>query len=105
MAKRNLKPRPIRFNPTEQIRTKLEEKSDCKSEKEKVRHVAFPWMEVTDGMLERMGFFPGARVLFSADCVTRRIMIAADPVYTNAGKPMTEEELDQRGGFVFDHPW
>jgi toxic protein SymE len=101
MAKRNLRPPPIRFNATERIQTKLEEKPARKSAQQKARQVAFPWMEVTDAMLERMGFLPGARVLFSVDCVTRRIMIAADPAYTNAGKPMTDEELDRRGGCIF----
>ncbi|WP_429409538.1 hypothetical protein [Paraburkholderia sp. GAS82] len=63
---------------------------------QQARRLAFPWMLVTDALLERIGFLPGQRVMFSVDHRLGHITISLDRNYTIAGKPMTQKQIGQR---------
>jgi hypothetical protein len=58
------------------------------------RRTAFPWMQITDAMLERAGFLPGQQVLFSVDHRCGHITITPDYDYRIAGRYMTVPEAE-----------
>jgi len=88
MAKANHKPRRAHDEHIARISLPLEAESTL----EHHRHTAFPWMQVTDAMLEHAGFLPGNQVLFTIDYRPRRIIITPDYAYVSGGRYMTEQE-------------
>jgi hypothetical protein len=53
-------------------------------------------------MLEQVGFLPGQRVMLSVDHRHGKITLSLDRDYTIAGRPMTSEQIRQRGGLRID---
>ncbi|WP_434107816.1 hypothetical protein [Paraburkholderia caffeinilytica] len=88
MADANLKPRRARDEQLTRISVALE----ADGTHESGRRTAFPWMQVTDAMLEHAGFLPGHQVLLSIDYRLGQITIAVDYDYRVAGRYMTEPE-------------
>jgi toxic protein SymE len=101
MADANLKPRRARDEPPTFISAALERAPATASPQEQHRRLAFPWMQVTDALLERIGFLPGQRVMFSVDHRLGHITISLDRNYTIAGKPMTQQ-IRQRSSLSID---
>ncbi|WP_144155928.1 hypothetical protein [Paraburkholderia sp. BCC1885] len=97
MANTNLKPRRTRDEHVTRISVALE--ADCPHEHG--GSTAFPWMLITDAMLEHAGFLPGNQVRFSIDYRYRHITITPDYDYLIAGRymtaPETEAMLQRRG--------
>jgi hypothetical protein len=90
MGNINLKPRRACAEPPTNISVELEEAPGTGNPQEQRRRVAFPWMQVTDAMLEQVGFRHG------------KITLSLDRDYTIAGRPMTSEQIRQRGGLRID---
>jgi hypothetical protein len=88
MADANLKPRRARDEPITRISVALE----ADRTQEHNRRTAFPWMQITDAMLERAGFLPGHQVLFTIDYRLGHITITPDYDYRVAGRYMTAPE-------------
>jgi toxic protein SymE len=88
MATANHKPRRTSGEHVTRISLPLEAGSTLDHD----RHTAFPWMQVTDAMLEHAGFLPGNRVLFTIDYRPGRITITPDYEYRIAGRYLTEPE-------------
>ncbi len=101
MADANLKPRRTHAKPPTNISVALEAAPDTGNPQEQRTRVAFPWMQVTDALLERIGFLPGQRVMFSVDHRLGHITISLDRNYTIAGKPMTQQ-IRQRSSLSID---
>ncbi|MDT8838228.1 hypothetical protein [Paraburkholderia fungorum] len=97
MANANLKPRRTRDEHVTHISVTLE--ADCTQKHG--RRTAFPWMLITDAMLEHAGFLPGNQVRFSIDYRHGHITITPDYDYRVAGRymtaPETEAMLQRRG--------
>jgi len=102
MANINLKPRRTRAEPPTNISATLERAPATDSLQQQARRVAFPWMLVTDTLLERIGFRPGQQVMLSVDHRYGKITISLDHDYTIAGRPMTQKQIRQRGGLRTD---
>lgn len=102
MANINLKPRRTRAEPPTNISATLERAPATDSPQQQARRVAFPWMLVTDALLERIGFRPGQQVMLSVDHRYGKITISLDHDYTIAGRPMTQKQIRQRGGLRTD---
>ncbi|MGF7134104.1 hypothetical protein P3T40_005605 [Paraburkholderia sp. EB58] len=102
MGNINLKPRRACAEPPTNISVELEEAPGTGNPQEQRRRVAFPWMQVTDAMLEQVGFLPGQRVMLSVDHRHGKITLSLDRDYTIAGRPMTSEQIRQRGGLRID---
>ncbi|WP_175158981.1 hypothetical protein [Paraburkholderia fynbosensis] len=72
------------------------------------RRTAFPWMQITDDMLEHAGFLPENQVLFRFDYRLGHITITPDYDYRVAGRYMTEPEaeamLQRRANRTEQHP-
>ncbi|OAJ53704.1 hypothetical protein A6V36_35705 [Paraburkholderia ginsengiterrae] len=96
MANTNLKPRRARVEECTRISVALEQAPASNDPQEQRKRVTFPWMQVTDDMLEQLGFLPGERVMFSIDHRHAQILITLDRDYTIGGKPMTPEQLRKR---------
>ena len=92
MADANLKPRRTRSEPATHISVVLEEAPPTGSTQQQGKRPAFPWMQITDAMLERAGFLPGQQVLFSVDHRCGHITITPDYDYRIAGRYMTATE-------------
>jgi toxic protein SymE len=90
MADTNLKPRRARGEHATRISVALE----ADSTSEHGRRTAFPWMQVTNAMLEHAGFLPGNQVLFSIDYRHGHITITPDYDYRVAGRYMTATEAN-----------
>lgn len=90
MADANVKPRRARGEHVTRISVALEANRTHEHE----RHTAFPWMQVTDAMLERAGFLPGQQVLFSVDYRYGHITITPDYDYRIAGRYMSGQEAE-----------
>ncbi|MFM0152737.1 hypothetical protein PQR05_22910 [Paraburkholderia sediminicola] len=90
MADANLKPRRARDEHITRISVALE----ADHTHEHGRRTAFPWMRVTDAMLEHAGFLPGHQVLFSIDYRLGQITITADYDYRVASRYMTAPETE-----------
>lgn len=90
MADANLKPRRARDEHVTRISVALEPGRTH----EHGRCTAFPWMQVTDAMLEHAGFLPGHKVLFSIDYRLGQITITPDYDYRVAGRYMTAPETE-----------
>jgi hypothetical protein len=90
MANANLKPRRARDEQVTRISVALE----ADRTHEHGRRTAFPWMRVTDAMLEHAGFLPGHQVLFSIDYRLGQITITADYDYRVASRYMTAPETE-----------
>jgi len=88
MADANLKPRRARGEQVTRISVALE--ADLNPEH--AWSTAFPWMQVTDAMLEHAGFLPGNQVLLSIDYRLGHITITPDYDYSVAGKYMSAPE-------------
>ncbi|WP_454871578.1 hypothetical protein [Paraburkholderia xenovorans] len=54
----------------------------------------FPWMQITDRLLEHAGFLPGQQVMFSVDHRYGHITITPDYDYRIAGRYMTAPEAE-----------
>ncbi|MFL9982732.1 hypothetical protein [Paraburkholderia sediminicola] len=102
MANINLKPRRTRAEPPTNISAALEQAPATDSPQQQARRLAFPWMLVTDALLERIGFRPGQQVLLSVDHRYGKITISLDHDYTIAGRPMTQKQIRQRDGLRID---
>jgi hypothetical protein len=94
MADANHKPRRARAKPPTMFSMVLEEAPDVGKEKKPSKRPAFPWMQIADSMLERLGFLPGQHVMFSIDHSFGHIVISPDRSYMIEGRPMTEEEIE-----------
>lgn len=90
MANAHLKPRRTRDEHVTRISVVLE--ADRTHEHDK--RTAFPWMQVTNAMLEHAGFLPGNQVLFSIDYRHGHITITPDYDYRVAGRYMAAPEAD-----------
>ncbi|MFM0499083.1 hypothetical protein [Paraburkholderia caffeinilytica] len=90
MADANLKPRRARDEHVKRISVALE----ADRPHEQGRRTAFPWMQVTDAMLEHAGFLPGHQVLFSIDYRLGQITITPDYDYRIAGRYMAAAETE-----------
>jgi len=90
MANANLKPRRARDEHVTRISAALEADSTHPHDK----RLAFPWMQITDKLLEQAGFLPGHQVMFSVDHRFGRITITPDYDYRVAGRYMTEPEVE-----------
>ena len=90
MADANLKPRRARDEHVTRISVALE--ADYTHEHDK--RPAFPWMQITDTLLEQAGFLPGHQVMFSVDHRCGHIIITPDYDYRVAGRYMTGPEVD-----------
>jgi toxic protein SymE len=93
MANANLKPRRTRDEHVTRISVALEEVPATGKPKEQGKRLAFPWMQITDTMLEHAGFLPGNQVLFSIDYRYRHT-ITPDYDYLIAGRYMTAPEAE-----------
>jgi hypothetical protein len=94
MANANHKPRRACAGQTTRISVALEETPYTDSQQEKRIGVAFPWMRVTDALLEQAGFLPGQHVMFSVDHRFGHITITPDYDYRVASRYMTESETE-----------
>lgn len=90
MANANLKPRRTRDEHVTRISVALE----ADRTREHGRRTAFPWMQITDAMLEHAGFLPEHQVLFSIDYRLGHITITPDYDYRVASRYMTAPETD-----------
>ncbi len=90
MADANLKPRRARDEHVTRISIALE----ANRTHERGGRTAFPWMQVTDAMLERAGFLPGHQVLFAINHRLGQITITPDYDHRVAGRYMTEPETE-----------
>lgn len=90
MADANLKPRRARDEHVTRISVALE----ADRTHERGKHTAFPWMQVTDAMLEHAGFLPGHQVRFIIDYRLGQITITPDYDYRVAGRYMTAPETE-----------
>lgn len=102
MATANLKPRRTQAEPPTNISATLERTPATDSPQQQARRLAFPWMLVTDALLERIGFRPGQQVMLSVDHRYGKITISLDHDYTIAGRPMTQKQIRQRSGLRID---
>jgi len=93
MANANLKPRRTRDEHVTRISVALEEVPATGKPKEQGKRLAFPWMQITDTMLEHAGFLPGNQVLFSIDYRYRHT-ITPDYDYLIDGRYMTAPEAE-----------
>lgn len=59
-----------------------------------MQRIAFPWVQVTDAMLEHAGFLPGRQVLFSVAYRLGYLTITPDSDYRVAGRYMTGPEAE-----------
>jgi hypothetical protein len=96
MADANVKPRRALTQERTNISAVLEQAPDSNDPQEHRKRVTFPWMQVTDDMLQLLGFLPGQRVFFSIDHRYGQIMISLDRDYTIGGRPMTAAQLRKR---------
>ncbi len=94
MATANLRPRRARAEPQTRISVALEEASPTGSIEEQGKRPAFPWMQITDAMLERVGFLPGQQVLFSIDDRYGHITITPDHDYMIGNRYLTGPEAE-----------
>lgn len=78
MAHANLKPRQARVEECTRISVVLEQAAPSDTLQDNRERVAFPWMQVTDTMLEIAGFRPGQHVFLSIDHRYSRITIGVD---------------------------
>ncbi|WP_250493208.1 hypothetical protein [Caballeronia sp. GAWG1-1] len=90
MADANLKPR--RTHDEHVTRTCVALEADPTHEHD--RRTTFPWMQITDAMLEHAGFLPGNQVLFSIDYRHGHITVTPDYDYRIASRYMTEPEAE-----------
>lgn len=88
MADTNLKPRRGYDEHVTRISVVLE----ANRTHEHDRRTAFPWMQITDAMLEQAGFLPGEQVLFSIDYRCGHIILTPDHDYRIAGRYMSAPE-------------
>jgi hypothetical protein len=102
MATANLKPRRARAEPPTTISATLERVPITACPQQQNRCLAFPWMLVTDAMLERLGFLPGQRVMLNIDHNYGKITLSLDRNYTIAGRPMAQKQIRERGGLSLD---
>ncbi|WP_165189241.1 hypothetical protein [Paraburkholderia dioscoreae] len=102
MANANLKPRRTRAEECTRISVVLEQAAPSDALHDHRKRVAFPWMQITDTMLEFAGFRPGQHVFLSIDHRCGRITIGVDRDYTIAGKPMTKQQIMQRSKRMSD---
>ncbi|CAD6548919.1 hypothetical protein [Paraburkholderia metrosideri] len=102
MADANLKPRRARDEHATRISVELEQAPATDCPQEQHRRLAFPWRQIADSLLERAGFRPGQRVMFSVDHRFGHIIIAPDRNYTIAGRQMTPQQIRQRNSFITD---
>lgn len=94
MANANLKPRRTRDEHVTRISAALEEVPATGKPKEQGKRLAFPWIQITDTMLEHAGFLPRNQVLFSIDYRYRHITITPDYDYLIAGRYMSAPEAE-----------
>jgi hypothetical protein len=90
MADANLKPRRARDEHVTRISVALE----ADHTHEHARRTIFPWMQITNAMLEHAGFLPGNQVLFSIDYRLGHITITPDYDYRVAGRYMSTPETE-----------
>jgi hypothetical protein len=90
MADANLKPRRARDEHVTRISVVLE----ANRTHEHHRRTAFPWMQITNAMLEHAGFLPGQQVLFSIDYRLGHITITPDYDYRVSGRYMSAPETE-----------
>lgn len=90
MANANLKPRRTRDEHVTRISVALE----ADRTHEHARSTTFPWMRITNAMLEHAGFLPGNQVLFSIDYRLGHITITPDYDYRVAGTYMSAPETE-----------
>ena len=88
MADANLKPRRSRAPSVQHVSAVLRDASANDSTITQGRHIAFPWMQITEHLLAHAGFLPGQHVLFSVDYRHSRITITPDHHYMIAGVPV-----------------
>lgn len=98
MANANLKPRPRVKEHDIRIPVVLRDSPEpSHAAASDAKRPFFPWMQITDALLERLGFLPGQHVMFSVDHNYGQITISLDRDYTIAGKQMTQQQIRQRG--------
>lgn len=96
MATAHLKPRRTRNEERTNISVVLEQAPVSNDPQEKRKRVTFPWMQITDNMLELLGFRPDQHVMFSVDHRRGQINISLDRDHTIAGRRMTKQQLRLR---------
>jgi hypothetical protein len=97
MANANHKRRRTRAEPPTHLSITLGEAPATDTPHRPGKRPAFPWMQIADSMLERLGFLPGQHVLFCIDHSFGHITISPDRNYMIEGRPMTEEEIEALG--------
>jgi hypothetical protein len=102
MGNINLKPRRARAEPPTNISAALVLEPATASPQQQARRLAFPWMLITDALLERIGFRPGQQIMLSVDHRAGKITLSLDRDYTIAGRPMTQKQIRERGGLSLD---
>ena len=95
MANANLRPRRTCDECVTRISAALEEAPATDNRQEYGKRLAFPWMQITDAMLEHAGFLPGQQVMFSVDHRVGHITITPDHDYRVAGRYMAEATLQR----------
>ncbi|WP_153100234.1 hypothetical protein [Paraburkholderia hayleyella] len=92
MADADLKPRRTRKEHVTCLSVALEQVPATRHTEEHGKRAAFPWMQIADDLLERLGFMPGQQVLFCADHRGGCISISPDHDYRIAGHYMNPAE-------------